>query len=101
MKQVEFSEELGHFIDEEGTKYKGKRVGTILTSSVNHSTYQQAELDALCKLMEIAEKRNADAYEIVDLSRYDSRGPEYYDFGKFNPTPYGARVTALLYKRKN
>ena len=92
MKEVKFSEELEHLIDING-KYDGKRFSSASGKSLSsHSTQRQAIYDATTNLIEAAEKKGADAYEIINSRVFDSKQ-------EYDSTPFTASISAILYKK--
>jgi uncharacterized protein YbjQ (UPF0145 family) len=91
MKQVKFNEELGHLVDENDT-YNGRRFSSASGNSLgSYSTQNQATRDATARLIESAEKKGADAYEITSSKIFDSKQ-------EYDSTSYTASVNAILYK---
>ena len=93
MKKLKFSEELESLVDEEGYRYRGRRFCTVSERSIGHHSIKGAEKEAISDLEILAEKRGADAYEIISLHVEDSRQ-------EYDSTPFSATATAILYKRK-
>jgi len=95
MKKVRFEEKLESLVDEEEKKYRGRRFSTVDVSCrpASYTTCEHAEKETLSKLITLAKRKGADAYEITSLS-VDNTQQEH------DPIPYTARFTAILYKSK-
>jgi len=92
MKKVIFNEDLGCLVNSLGVKYEGKRFSKASGNSTKGSCYQEFARNHAVKLLEeSAEKKGADAYEIICSTVSDS-------MQEYDSTPWTATVTAILYK---
>lgn len=91
-QKIHFRKDIGELVNESGSPYRGKRLNTIsATSASRHPERQWAERDALERLVTLAEKEGAEAYEITSSIVEDSRQ-------EYDGTPFTATVTAILYQ---
>lgn len=95
MKRLKFSEDLECLVDEKNyEKYEGKRFKTITTwANDGQNSPNHAEQEVRQKVEDLANKYQAEAYELISVDIFDSK-QEYYS------KPYTATATAILYKSK-
>lgn len=94
MKELHFDYIRGHFIDEQGVQYGGKRIGTAQGYwLIGCSTNDEARRRAIDDLVTQAEKKGADAYSNLQTHVFDS-------MQEYDATPYAATASAILYKNQ-
>jgi len=94
MKKLHFDEKLESLVDESSIKYEGKRFSTVYARTLTgYSRPEDARTEVLTILEKLASEKGANAYEIFELNGQMSRQ-------EFDPKPYFANATAILYKSK-
>ncbi len=96
LKEIRWNKHLEHLVNEEGEKFTGVRISEVVFLESDYdgrSSEFDSQESVRWKMLDDGKKREADAYEMVSKSCYDSaKGLEYC------PPEWVTQISVIYYK---